>query len=220
MRNRGYPRNSGYDRVPRDFYVEPRWSIELLLDQEEFIGEVLDPCCGIGTIPSVCLARGIPARGSDIVDRGFGEVCDLFDIAEPVDNIISNVPYKIAEACARHMLTFVRRKVALVLPMTFWESRARNGFFREHPPRTWYPCSDRPSMPPGTMDGARDEHGAVIQPKADGGTMPYGWFVFDVGYCGPTRVELLRLKTVDAAREERLLPDLVERHELAPSIRA
>jgi hypothetical protein len=71
---------------------------------------VLDPCCGSGTIPSICLERGIPARGSDIVRRGFGELRDLFTITEPVDNIISNVPYKIAERCARHILKLARRK--------------------------------------------------------------------------------------------------------------
>jgi hypothetical protein len=91
-RNRGYPRNSSYARVDKDFYVEPRWCVELMLDAETFDGDVLDPCCGIGTIPSVCLARGIFARGSDIVDRGFGKMRDLFTITEPVDNIISNVP--------------------------------------------------------------------------------------------------------------------------------
>lgn len=91
-RNKGYPRNSGYERVYRDFYVEPRWVVRLLLDVESFEGAVVDPCCGTGTIPSVCLERGIPATGSDIVNRGFGEVRDLFSITERVDNIISNGP--------------------------------------------------------------------------------------------------------------------------------
>jgi Putative PD-(D/E)XK phosphodiesterase (DUF2161) len=100
VRNRGYPRQSGYARIDQDFYVEPRWVVHLLLDVEPLQGSVLDPCCGSGTIPSVCLERGVPARGSDLVYRGFREVRDLFSIIEPVDNIISNVPYKIAERCA------------------------------------------------------------------------------------------------------------------------
>jgi hypothetical protein len=171
MRNRGYPRLSGYPREDKDNYVEPRWEVELMLDVESFEGEVLDPCCGSGTIPSVCLSRGIPARGSDIVDRGFGEVRDLFSITEPVDNIISNVPYRIAEQCVRHILKLARRKVALILPMPFWESRHRHKLmFDEYPPIRWYPCSDRPSMPPGVMRDERDLFGAVIQPKSRGVT--------------------------------------------------
>jgi hypothetical protein len=117
QRNTGYPGNSGYARVHKDFYVEPRWVVEALLDVESFVGAILDPCCGSGTIPSVCLSRGLPTTDSDIVNRGFGQVRDLFDIVDPVDNIISNVPNGIAERCARHMITLARHKVALILPM-------------------------------------------------------------------------------------------------------
>jgi hypothetical protein len=204
LRNRGYPRISGYERIDNDFYVEPRWLVRLLLDVESFEGEVFDPCCGVGTIPAVCLDRGIRARGSDFVDRGFGEVRDLFSIAAPVDNIISNVPYKIAEQCARHMLKLVRRKVALILPMTFWESRRRHSFFEEYRPIRYWPCSDRPSMPPGTMEGERDRWGAIVQPESRGGTMPYGWFIFERGFAGDTTIRRLPLRTdTDLGRVKR-----------------
>jgi hypothetical protein len=82
-------------------------------------------------------------------------VCDLFTLTEPVDKIISNVPYEIAEPCARHMIGLARRKVALVLPMTFWES---------------------------------------TQPPSSGGTMPYGWFIFERGFRGVTSAMRLPLK--------------------------
>ena len=148
-RNHGFPRQSGYIREAHDFYVEPRWVVSLLLDVEQFDGEILDPCCGAGTIPSICMERGLAARGSDVFHYGFGEKRDLFAITEQVDNIISNVPYQIAEKCARHMLTLARRKVALILPMTFWEAECREAFFREFPPIRWHACASRPSMPPG-----------------------------------------------------------------------
>jgi hypothetical protein len=187
-RNSGYPRNSGYERVDKDWYVEPRWCVHQLLDHESFEGEILDPCCGGGTIPSVCLERGLDARGSDIVNRGFGTVEDLFTIIESTDNIISNVPYGIAETCVRHVLKITRDKAALILPMPFWESARRQPFFQEHKPIRWYPCVPRPSMPPGQRTKERDRFGAMIQPKASGGTMPYGWFIFEAGYQGPTTV--------------------------------
>jgi hypothetical protein len=126
MARNSFSHTSDHQRHTEDWYVEPRFTVEQLLDEESFEGEVLDPCCGGGTIVSVCQSRGISAGGSDIVDRGFRgnfEVRDLFSITEPVDNIISNVPYGIAEACARHMLGIARRKVALILRMPFWESR-------------------------------------------------------------------------------------------------
>jgi hypothetical protein len=199
----GYPRRSGYARVDGDFYVEPRWLVHRLLDVEAFEGAVHDPCCGSGTIPSICLERGIPATGSDFVYRGFGEVRDLFDLNEPFDNFISNVPYKIAEACARHMLTLVRRKVVLILPLTFWESRERDQFFREYPPVRFWACGDRPSMPPGRKDGQRDRFGAVIQHEGKGGKAPYGLFVFQRGFQGDTTARRLPLLSKPQTRKTR-----------------
>ena len=38
---------------------------------------------------SVCMERALAGDGSDIVDRGFGEVRNLFSLTEPIDNIIS-----------------------------------------------------------------------------------------------------------------------------------
>jgi hypothetical protein len=98
------PGNNGHDREANEWYVEPPWCVHQLLDHLDAIGEpikggVLDPACGGGTIVSVCLSRGIPATGSDYVDRGFGAVRDLFDLTEKVDNIIVNVPFSKAEPC-------------------------------------------------------------------------------------------------------------------------
>jgi hypothetical protein len=178
---RNRPRNSGYERTNKDF--EPRWVVvHLLLDTESIGGEVLDLCRGSGAIPSLCQERGVPARGSDIVDRGFGEIRDLFTITEPVDTIISNIDYKIAEKCARHMFRLVRRN--LILALTFLESRERENFFREHPPIRVGARSNRSSMPPGCMEGERDRFGAIIQPVNSGGTMRYGWFIWELGYRG------------------------------------
>jgi hypothetical protein len=201
MRNKGYPRRSGYAYVPHGFYVEPRWAVELMLDEEHFEGEGLDPCCGIGTIVSVCRDRGLSIRGSDLIDRGFGEVRDMFDITEMVDFIISNFPFghkhdgRHIHERVEYCLKLVRHNMALILPMTFWESRERNAFFRQYPPVWFAPCSDRPSMPPGKMNGERDRNGAIIQPKSSGGTAPYGWYCWRPGYRGQPRVRILGLKS-------------------------
>jgi hypothetical protein len=204
-RNRGYPARSGYDREPGDFYAEPHWAVNQLLDSldawgEPLQGEVLDPCCGSGTIVSALLDRGLQARGSDIVDRGFGEVRDLFTITQQVDNIVSNVPYKLAERCVRHMLTLVRYRLILILRIAFWESRRRHALFREHPPVWWAPCSNRPSMPPGIIGNLRDHNGAFIQPPSKGGTAPYGWFAWQPGYRGRTETRLMVLRTLNRGR--------------------
>jgi hypothetical protein len=192
---RGYPRNSGYERVDKDWYREPRYVTAQLLDAEEFEGEILDPCCGGGSIVSVCRDYGYTAHGSDLVNRGFGTVRNLFDLHEEVDNVITNPPFGIAEKCVRHILRIVRYKAALILPLTFLESRERNAMFRSGSSLLCvYPCSDRPTMPPGARSpGARDQHGALILPREKGGKKPYAWFVFEVGYQGDPEIRWFSL---------------------------
>jgi hypothetical protein len=210
MPRNSYFHTSDYEPDPLEWLVEPRSCVDQFLDAEEFDGEVLDPCCGGGTIVAACLARGIPARGSDLVDRGFGEVCDFKSITEPVENIVSNFPYSRAEEFARHALGLARRKVALILRVNFWCSQRRNAFFREFPPIRFYPCSDRPSMPPGKQTGEYDRFGALVQPPSSGGTADYGWFVFKRGFRGDTVVKLLRLRDEN---KNRLASASIEEHD-------
>jgi hypothetical protein len=195
-----YPRPNDYELHAWGFYVENRWVVRQLLDSVAVVGAVHDPCCGVGTIPSVCLERGIPATGSDIIDRGFGEQRDMFDLAGPYDTIISNFPFgnKVADGRrlierVEHCRKLVRNQMILILPLTFLETRERNAYFREHPPAWFAPCSNRPSMPPG-VDGPRDCYGAIIQPENAGGKAPYGWFGWRPGFRGAPTMRLLALR--------------------------
>jgi hypothetical protein len=42
MSHNSFNHTSDHERVPNDWYVEPRWCVEQLVDEEEFIGEVLE----------------------------------------------------------------------------------------------------------------------------------------------------------------------------------
>jgi hypothetical protein len=200
-------KRSQYRRVQNDFYCEPRWADEQLFDAETFNGTVHDPACGSGTIPSVCLSRGITATGSDIVRRcGFGEVADFFTDTTIRDNVVSNVPFRHAEPFLRHALAHTHRKVALILPISFLESQCRDDLYERFPPARVWIFSRRPSMPPGVMDGECDRWGAVIQREGKGGMTPYAWFVWERGDRGETVMKRLpsrRLKLVKATRPRR-----------------
>ena len=67
---RGNPRSSGYERAANDWYREPAWLVDALLEHELFVGTIWDPACGGGTIPGRCKAWGYDTMASDIVDRG------------------------------------------------------------------------------------------------------------------------------------------------------
>jgi len=189
-----------FPRHVDDFYIEPAWSVELLLDAEPFVGVVWDPACGSGTIVKTCSARGIDAVGSDIVDRGFGGVQDFLDPAAEfvnVHNIVSNPPYRDAADFIARALAVARRKVAMLVQSKFPYSQRRHALFTEHPPSTLYFLSTRPSMPPGDKLLA----GTL---KAEGGKLDYLWMVWDRAKPhGPTECRWLK-REVNVSRGQTL----------------
>jgi hypothetical protein len=56
---KGNARGSGYVRASDDFYREPRWAVDALLDVERFDGIVWDPACGSGNIDGLTYADAI-----------------------------------------------------------------------------------------------------------------------------------------------------------------
>lgn len=176
-----------YDRDDADWYVEPAWSVDALLNAEPFEGRTLDPACGCGTIPKAFEARGLRAFGSDLKDRGFGIVADFLgqEFALPIDNIVTNPPYKLAETFIRRALKIATDKVAVLVQQQFPFSQGRHALFRECPIARLYFLSNRPSMPPGRALAA----GTVT---AGGGKTDYLWMVFEHGYKGSPTAHWLR----------------------------
>jgi hypothetical protein len=177
---------SGRERAHDEFYLEPRWLINALLDVETFDGSVLDPFCGGGNIVGACLQRGITATGSDLWDRGFGERRDAFDIAEPIDNVLSNPPFRGIEQVIEHFLPLVRHKLVLLARLNILEGLERYALYRESPPARVWVSSRRASIPPGNLAHPRDEFGAMNPLPASGGSTAYGFVVWDRDYTGPT----------------------------------
>lgn len=179
-----YSEPRSHDRHGQDWYIEPAWAVELLLDAESFAPLVWDPCAGSGTIPRCCAARGIATQASDIVLRNFPlqyveDFLAIPPIRGTIPHIIMNPPYRQAEAFVRHALKIARTKVAVLVQAKFPYSQRRYKLFTEHPPHTIYFLSTRPSMPPGEllMDGTVEAHG---------GKVDYCWICWRVGYAGPT----------------------------------
>lgn len=167
-------RASGYDRVANDWYVEPRWLVDALLDVERFDGVCWDPACGGGNIPKALAARGIAYHASDIADRGYGTTgVDFLSGAGRADHIISNPPYGIIEAWIEHALTCTTGKVAILARLALLEGQKRKAFFARTPLARVWVSSRRASMPPGGSDL-----------PASGGAIAYAWFVWEHGHTG------------------------------------
>lgn len=162
-----------------EYYKEPAWAVEALLDAERFIGDTLDPCCGSGTIPDTFNKRGLTAYGSDIVDRAAGRfnVGDFFadGVVEPsVSNIVSNPPFSLLLPFIDRSLIIAQHKVVVLARLAFLETPGRKAFFLSRPLARVLVFSKRVSMPPAGMG---------IPEK--GGTVAFAWFVFEHGHRGP-----------------------------------
>lgn len=170
-----------FKRDEHDWYVEPRWCVDALLDAEPFPERVYDPACGMGTIPDALLARKMKVHATDLVDRGMGGDFDFLsdDALDRVAtwgirSIITNPPYKHTEAFIERALT-VAEKVAVIVPLKFLASNARwHGFAHRWPLARIYVLSSRPSMLPGERLLAGDKPG--------GGAIDYCWLVFQRGW--------------------------------------
>lgn len=185
---RYYAEPRTHKRHDMDWYIEPAWTVDLLLDAEPFDAPMWDPACGCGTIPKAIAARDRLCFASDAADRGYGQVHDFLGM-EPAPfraaSIITNPPYGLAEDFVRQALCLTTGKVAALVQAKFLYSQRRHALFNAHPPLRVYHLSSRPSMPPGEKLLA-----GTVEPK--GGKMDYCWVVWDFMHDGPTETRWLR----------------------------
>ena len=152
-----------------DFYPTPDWATHALVDNERFEGRIWEPACGDGTMVKVLRDSGCPVDGSDLYDRGYGEIgVDFLKGARTVANIVTNPPYNSAEGFVEAGLRQATHKVCLLLRLAFLEgaNRQRTIFATTPPARVWV-FSERITFYPA---------GAVVKGS---GTTAYAWFVWD-----------------------------------------
>ena len=168
-------------RDPHDWYVEPGWASKRLFEEEEFIGGITDPACGLGTIPQSARLTGLVSVGYDIVKRS----SECFEVRNFLSsdwfgdhaNFVSNPPFGVADEFARLAIERALYKVALLLPATWHFGAKRAAWLETTPLRRVLALTPRPSMPPGAVILAGEKPG--------GGTKDFSWYIWQRGYIGP-----------------------------------
>lgn len=166
-----------------DFYPTPYWATQALLDHEKFKESILEPACGDGAITKILYKNGYKdILATDLYDHiGLERLCRytnmeslfytrdfLTDDFDTVPSIITNPPYKLAEEFTLRCLELCTDKFALLLKLSFLESVTRyNSIFTKFPPSRVWVFSERLTMYP---------KGAKVN---GGGTLAYGWFIWD-----------------------------------------
>ncbi len=170
----------GSDREQHDFYATEPKAVELLLDEEQFQKDILEPCCGLNHITDVLKNRGYQVTTSDLIDRGVGaEVKDFFEYESWYGDIVTNPPYSQAVDFVEHSLKIIEEgsRVAMFLKIQFLEGKKRKEFFKKYPPKYIYVASSRLRC---AKNGEFDKYGSSA--------VCYAWFVWEKGYRGESSV--------------------------------
>lgn len=176
MRTLGSTSITKADREENDFYATEPKAVELLLAEETFANNILEPCCGQKHITNILEQAGYTVKSSDLIDRGVGaDIQDFFKITDWGGDIISNPPYKNALDFVKHSLEIVKEgsKVAMFLKILFLEGKTRKEFFLENPPKVIYVASGRLNC---AKNGDFEKYTT--------GAVCYAWFVWEKGYKG------------------------------------
>lgn len=144
--------NRRKDSAESDFYPTPPDVTRALLPFLPRRVRVWEPACGNGAMAAVLADAGHEVIATDLYDRGFGTSGRDFLTAEPpteYDWIITNPPFRLADAFVRRAVSF-QKPVALLLKSQFWHAEKRRNLFYLHPPIYVLPLTWRPSFTGGT----------------------------------------------------------------------
>lgn len=179
-------------RHPDDWYPTPEPVTRALLHHWTFwagpdvLSPVWEPACGDCRMANVIADKGYAVIGTDLVFRGGiaqGGIDFLLEQRPLAPTIITNPPFKLASAFARHALTLRPQHVAMLLPIGFLGGQTRmrelwTGFPEFGAPQLLI-SGRRFSMWPGDAEI-----------PADAGTtnMDFAWFIWSrMAMAGPPR---------------------------------
>ena len=188
-------------RDPHNIYVAHPSVTQDLLRVEEFEHKVLEPFCGTGIMADVIKKTGHEVLAYDLVDRGYGEQGDFFEVDFPKKkyDIISNPPYddKLTVAIKR-CISLCKGKVALLMPIRYLSGKERySELYEKFPPARVYVYCERINIAKG---GDFDAY-------SDSGSNPemFAWYVWERGYKGETELKWIH-NVVEKATLKRIKP--------------
>jgi len=158
-----------------DFYQTPTWCIDKLLEKEIFNKNIHEPCSWAGAISKVLEKAWYNVLSQDIrEDKGvyWEKWQDLLQYDKPKFwDIVTNPPYFIAKEFIEKSLTLTEWKVAMLLKLSFLESKWRYEFFKNTPLKKVYVFCKRVNMYPEWQP----------MPK-NSWTIAYAWYIWEKWY--------------------------------------
>lgn len=144
-----------------DDFPTPPWATRALMTHvippEPGSSETcLEPACGVGHMSKVLEEYFSLVESSDVRNYGYGAVGDFLSTEYPDDAfdwVITNPPFRLAEAFVLKALPIARRGVAMLARTVFLESVGRyERLFRHQPPTSFAQFVERVPMVKGRLD--------------------------------------------------------------------
>ena len=161
------------DAKATDYYT-PSWAIDSLLDVEAFTGLTWEPAEGDGRI-----VRAFQKAGGNIIGSDLSTGTDFLVASQKVENVVTNPPWSLKSEFIQHAKEVARSKVAMLFPLSALSVKGLRPLFEDgqFPLRTVYVFDRRVNFHP-------DGEGSS--------TITAGWFVWERGYKGRARAEMVQ----------------------------
>lgn len=170
----------------RDDFPTPPWATRGLIEhvigpKKQFeLQTCLEPACGAGHMSKVLEENFGRVISSDKFDYGYGLLHDYLANGwpqQPVDWVITNPPFRLAEEFVLKSMRIARHGVAILARTVFIESVGRyERVFRDKPPSKFAQFTERVPMVQGRLDK-----------KASTAT-GYSWIVWEKFYVGEPKL--------------------------------
>jgi predicted RNA methylase len=173
-------------RTSLDDFPSPPWAARAFIEHvilprgDARNQTCLEPACGRGHMASTLAEYFGHVAASDIHPYGFGDVLDFTDLGEAVDAadwVITNPPFRLAEAFLQRAFSVARVGVAILQRTAFMEGvRRYETMFGPRPPTRVAQYAERVPMVRSRLD------------RSASTATSYAWFVWEVGRTGPTEL--------------------------------
>ena len=170
----------------RDDFPTPPWATRGLIEhiigpKQQFKHQTcLEPACGAGHMSKVLGEYFDRVISSDKFDYDYGVLHDFLDDGwspHPVDWVITNPPFRLAEEFIHKSLRIARCGIAILARTVFIESIGRyDRLFQHMPPSKFAQFAERVPMVQGRLDK-----------KASTAT-GYGWIIWENSYDGAPKL--------------------------------
>lgn len=174
-------------REVNNFYATHPSTTRDILKVETFGKEILEPFCGSGTMSEVIKQSGRIVKAYDIIDRGYGEVGDFFevDFEKNKYDIITNPPYyealpKLIKRC----IDIAKNKVAIIMPLRYLSGKTRfSDLYEQFPPSRVYVYQERIGVAKNADFDRYNDAGANLE--------IYAWYIWEKDFDGKTELKWL-----------------------------